>query len=171
MKNPKCLFSVLCTIFIVACFHVSVSGLNLVLLTQGQPAPRPTTIDINTVLMRSTFKLSGRGSTGTAFILGKPMPGDATKAYYVMVTAAHILNQIQGDQATLFLRTKQGDVFRKVAYNIRIRNGQRALWTPHPSADVAVMYVSLPDDVDISLISTDLVATDDIIRKFELHPG
>jgi hypothetical protein len=26
MKNPKCLFSVLCTIFIVACFHVSVSG-------------------------------------------------------------------------------------------------------------------------------------------------
>jgi hypothetical protein len=26
MKNPKCLFSVLSTIFIVACFHVSVSG-------------------------------------------------------------------------------------------------------------------------------------------------
>ena len=104
-------------------------------------------------------------------MLGKPVPGNDKLAYYVMVTAAHVLNGIQGDQATLLVRTKQGDTFQKVAHSIKIRDGQRPLWTTHPSADVAVMYVSLPDGIDIRLATTDLLATDDMLRKFELHAG
>jgi hypothetical protein len=52
--------------------------------------------DINTVLMRSTFKVAGNGSTGTAFILGKPTTPAGPKAYYVMVSAAHVLKQTGG---------------------------------------------------------------------------
>src|SRR6266550_956101 len=141
--------------------------LGLVLFSQQTPAPLPVSFDINTVLMRSNFKITGQGSTGTVFILGKPMPSDPKKAYYVLVTAAHVLNQMQGEQAILFLRTKQGETFRKLPYNVRIRNGPQPLWTSPPAADVAVMYIALPENTDVSLVSTDLLATDDIMRKFE----
>jgi len=50
-------------------------------------------VELNTTLMESTFKLMGQGergvALGTAFVLGRPYPNDATKARYVMVTAAH----------------------------------------------------------------------------------
>ena len=39
--------------------------------------------ELNTILMRATFKLKGNGSVGTAFILGKPMQKDPYLAYYV----------------------------------------------------------------------------------------
>jgi S1-C subfamily serine protease len=127
--------------------------------------------DINTVLMRSTFKLAGKGMTGTAFILGKPIPSEPEIASFVMVTAAHVLNQMSGDEATLFLRKKDGDTYKKGGLAIKIREGAKPLWTAHPSADVAVMYVRLPKAADIALVSTDLIATDDTLRQFEIHPG
>lgn len=48
-------------------------------------------IDLNTILMRSTFKIAGREKLGTVFIIGKPVPGDSQKSYYILVTAAHVL--------------------------------------------------------------------------------
>jgi hypothetical protein len=142
------------------------------LLSVSIPAFAEPQTDINTILMRSTFKLVGNnGSSGTAFILGKPAPSDTKKAYYVMVTAAHVLQQMNGDQSVMFLRKKEGDTYKKVPYAIKIREGNIALWTTHPSADVAVMYVSLPQEADIAIVSTDLLATDEMLQKFEIHPG
>ena len=131
--------------------------LALVLFPLQQPAQPQTSFDINTTLMRSTFKIEGPNSIGTAFILGKPMASDPNKGYYVMVTAAHVLNLMQGETATLYLRTKQGETFAKLPLPIRIRNGTQPLWVTHPAADVAVMYVNLPNTADISLISTSLL--------------
>jgi S1-C subfamily serine protease len=128
-------------------------------------------IEINTILMRSTFMLSREGSTGTAFILGRPSKVDKTKAYYVLVTAAHVLNAIRGEQAILYLRKPSGDTFLKTPVTIPIRRGTEKLWIQHPQADVAVMYVALPNGTDIQLIPTDLLATDDILKRFEIHPG
>lgn len=141
------------------------------LLSVYIPAVAESQTDINTVLMRSTFKLVGNGSTGTAFILGKPALSDPKKAYYVMVTAAHVLKQMNGDQAVMFLRKKEGETYKKSPYTLRIREGNRALWTTHPAADVAVMYVSLPQEADIAIVSTDLLATDEVLQKLEIHPG
>jgi hypothetical protein len=141
------------------------------LLSVCGPAFAESSKDINTVLMRSTFKLAGNGSTGTAFILGKPVPSDPKKLYYIMVTAAHVLKQMNGDQAIMFLRKKEGETYKKRPYVLRIREGSTALWTTHPSADVAVMYVPLPQEADIAIVSTDLLATDETLQKFEIHPG
>jgi V8-like Glu-specific endopeptidase len=128
-------------------------------------------IEINTTLMRSTFMLSGQGSTGTAFIIGRPSKVDKTKGYYVLVTAAHVLKAMHGERAVLNLRRRSGELFTKIPYPISIRRGTEALWTEHPHADVAVMYVALPKDIDIALLPTNLLATDDILKKFEIHPG
>lgn len=128
-------------------------------------------MDLNTVLMRSTFKIAGQESIGTAFVIGRPVPGNNEKFFFVLVTAAHVLRDIKGDQASLFLRKKEGDEFVKLPYLLQIRKDNQPLWKEHPKADVAVMYVSLPQEADVQLLPMSLLATDHEIEQFEIHPG
>ena len=127
--------------------------------------------ELNTILMRSTFKIQGVDSTGTAFILGKPSKKIPEKSYYVLITATHVLKNMKGDKATLFLRKKTNDSFKKIPLLIPIRKGNKDLWARHPEVDVSAMYVALPKDIDIALLSIDMLADDDIFRKYEIHPG
>lgn len=127
--------------------------------------------DINTILMRSTFKIAGSEKLGTAFIIGKPVPGDTQKLYYILVTAAHVLRDIKENQAVLFLRKKQGDEFVKVPFPLTIRKEGVPIWKEHPKADVAVMYVSLPNDVDVQLLPMSLLVSDKQLEEYEIHPG
>lgn len=64
------------------------------------PAKLAPALELNTILMQSTFRIHGpkKGSSdktsfGTAFLMGKPTP-DITKQYYVLITAAHVLEDI-----------------------------------------------------------------------------
>ena len=52
----------------------------------------------------------------------------------------------------LFFRKRLGDSFHKVPYPIQIRRGTTPLWVQHSTMDVAVMYVSLPQEIDIQLL-------------------
>ena len=132
---------------------------------------RAAEMEINTILMRSTFKIAGQGSLGTAFIIGKPAPGDSQKLFYVLVTAAHVLKDIKEEQAILFLRKKQNDGFLKLPIRLTIRKGAKPLWEEHPEADVAVMYVRLPAEADIQLLPMSLLVTDEQLDEYEIHPG
>ena len=129
-------------------------------------------LELNTVLMRSTFMLAGEGSIGTAFIIGRPSEKDATWLSYVMVTAAHVLEEMKGNYATLFLR-KKNESYQKVPYQFDIRRDGKPLWIRHPdeTVDVAVMYVLLPRGIDIVLLPTGMLADDEALEKFEIHPG
>lgn len=128
-------------------------------------------MDINTILMRSTFKIAGRGSVGTAFIIGRPVPEDTKRLYYVLVTADHVLRELEGEQAILYLRKKQNDEFIKLPYTFQIRRGTEPLWKKNPETDVAVMYVRLPEEADLQLLPTSMLANDDMLNQFEIHPG
>lgn len=127
-------------------------------------------VDLNTSLMRSTFMLKGDGNIGTCFILIRPKPG-AQGGHYVLVTSAHVLEHMKGEEAVIVLRKAEGQTFKRRESPVRIRRGAKPLWTRHPEADVAVMLVPLPRDADLSLVSTDLLATDAILELFEVHPG
>lgn len=127
--------------------------------------------DLNTKLMLTTFKIAGRDSIGTAFIMGKPIPGENQKGYGVLVTAAHVLKGIKEDEATVFLRKKEGEGFVKRLWRLAIRKKSVPLWKEHPIADVAVMFVKLPTDTGISVLSTNLLVTDEELEKYEIHPG
>ncbi len=127
--------------------------------------------DINTILMRSTFKIAGSEKLGTAFIIGKPVPGDTQKLYYILVTAAHVLRDIKENQAVLCLRKKQGNEFIKVPFPLIIRKEGVPIWKEHPKADVAVMYVNLPNDVDVQLLPMSLLVSDKQLEEYEIHPG
>jgi S1-C subfamily serine protease len=126
--------------------------------------------------MRSTFKivgkkLTGQTSIGTVFIIGRPVPEDNQKLFYVLVTAAHVLRDINEERAILFLRKKNGEEFVKFPHSIQIRNGEKPLWKEHPKADVAVMYIRLPQETDIQLLPMSLLASDQELNQFEIHPG
>jgi S1-C subfamily serine protease len=130
--------------------------------------------DLATILMRSTFKIQGRTSqgdisSGTGFILGRPLAGNPQRGFYVLVTAAHVLDQIGDDTATLHLRRRTGSGFTRLAVDIPIRKSGSPLWRKHP--DVAAMPVRLPNEADIVLVSTTMLATDETLRTLEVHPG
>ena len=52
-----------------------------------------------------------------------------------------------------------------------IRANKKPLWIRHPDVDVAAMRVALPEDADIRLVSTMLLATDETLKEFQVHPG
>src|SRR5207247_9398654 len=45
------------------------------------------------------------------------------------------------------------------------------LWTSPDDVDVGVMYITLPAGIQIPIISTNLLADDDMLSEFEVNPG
>ena len=140
-------------------------------IVAGATSSQGAEMDINTILMRSTFKISGKETLGTAFIIGRPVPGESEKLFYVLVTAAHVLQDIKEDHAILYLRRKDGEEFVKFQYRLQIRKDDQPLWTKHPEADVAVMYVRLPKEADVKLLPMSLLVTEQQLEEYEIHPG
>jgi hypothetical protein len=142
---------------------------------QNTTLPAP---ELNTILMQSTFRIQGpskadprQTSFGTTFLMGKPSP-DPSKWYYVLISAAHVLENIVGDVGTLTLRQKHNDgSFTPIPWNVQLRNQNSPLYVKHPDADVIALYVNMPDDLNVPILPTALLADDDILSRFEIHPG
>lgn len=143
--------------------------------------PEPPT-EFNSVLMEATFKIEGPGavqgstSFGTCFILGRPLKEQPGKLRYVLVTAAHVLDNIKADEALLHLRKRTASGYADLPARFKIRANGKALWTHHadPQVDVAVTYLGLPDEAYITkvpLVSTDLLVDDYRLRALDVHPG
>lgn len=139
--------------------------------------------EINTTLMHYTYRIVGPTGKpnevkyGTVFVMGIPDTNRPGKGQLVLVTAAHVLEGISGEKATVHVREKMADgKFRKVAHVLQIRKGRKPLWVRHPAADVAVMKIALPAFIskqadEIPLLSTDQLADDEMMERFEIHPG
>jgi len=143
----------------------------LLLVLVAVPAFAAEDNDLSTMLMKATFRISGGNSQGTCFIIGRPLPDDASRAKYVLVTAHHVLAGIQAETATVTLRKKVKDEYIKVPHVIRIRNKKQPLWLKHPDADVAVMYVGLPKEAEVVLLPMIFLATDDRLKELEIRPA
>jgi len=134
--------------------------------------------DLTTLLMEATFRISGPTeessaiAAGTVFFLSRPVK--AGKTTPVMVTAAHVLSSIAGDSAVLLLRKRMPDgELRSYEHPVRIRDRGVPLWRGHPDADadVAVLPLELPAEAHISRVAVDLLATDEVFSRYEIHPG
>lgn len=137
-------------------------------------------LELNTTLMNSTFLIRGPKRGGkpdemafaTAFLIGSQIPGNTSRAYVVLVTAAHLFEDMAGEQAILTLRFKQPSGSYTIRDQpIRIRRGVQNLYARHPDADVAALYIAVPTDATISLLTTSFFADEDTFKKYELHPG
>ena len=123
--------------------------------------------DLNTQLMRATFKIIHEKSTATNFILKKN-----NEEKYILITAAHVLSNTPGDETTLQFRTKKANgEYIKDPVKDSIRKDGKPLWAKHPTEDVAVLWVTPPKNADLSNLSTDLLASDVLLQKHKVHPG
>ena len=147
----------------------------VILLVMSAPWLCAQDVEFNTLLFETTFKIEGPASPGTitfgtVFLMSRPIPGSA-RFRYVMITAKHVLDGIRGDTATLNLRRRNNSEWQRVRYPIKIRDAGQALWTELDDVDVAVMYVNLPQGVQVPIISTSLLADDEMLSQFEVNPG
>lgn len=128
--------------------------------------------DLNTDLMLSTVKIANPSSTASGFLITRPAPGDPRARQFVFVSANHVFAKMQGEEATIFYHKREPDGgFTKVPAKIKVRGGGKDLWTKHPSADVAVLVVTPPAEAIPAGVSIDLLASDEDLRKYEVHPG
>jgi hypothetical protein len=171
MKNSCVALAAFLYVFVSACSDVHAQA-------SAPPQDRPKQdIELNTVPMECTFMLEGKNaqgqtSIGTAFLMGRPSVNKPGTGRYVLITAAHVLSDMAGDTVTLHLRRKVTENnFAHVPMLIPIRADGHQLWTKHPDVDVAVMYVRIPNDIVIPLLSTELLADDDMLSKYQIHPG
>lgn len=154
--------------------------------TTAPAAPQTTTIarapspseELNTLLMHATFLISGPAKIqnsltfGTVFAMGIPYKDNPKIAHIVLVTAAHVLEEIADDNASLVLRRKNSDgTYSAFSYQLRIRQNGEPLYVRHRTADVAAMYADLPDEVPMTGLSPDALVTDQRLEDIEVHPG
>jgi hypothetical protein len=136
--------------------------------------------DMNVLLMQTTFLVMGPttkpgiNTFGTAFLLLRPFAAqpDATHVggKIVLVTAAHVLEEMNGDMANIFLRTQQGEQWIVQPARFAIRRNGRPLFKRRPDADVAVMYIRLPLALT-NLVTTNMLADDELLRRTGVVPG
>lgn len=135
--------------------------------------------EINTTLMETTFRIHGpkkddpkKISFGTAFLMGKPTVLDPNRAYYVLISAAHVFEDISGDTATLTLRQKQSDgTYTQIPFDIALHRDGKPLYVKHNEVDVAALYVSMPTGISAKMLQLSLLASDEWLTRFEIHPG
>ena len=140
------------------------------------PAP---SLELNTLLMHATFLIVGpkkadvtKQSFGTIFAMALPKKDDPAQGTMVLVTAAHVLNDIGGDEATVLVRRKKSDgTYEPFDAKIAIRKNDVPLYVAHQAADVAVMYGNLPDEVPITGVTPEFLAADKRLENVEVHPG
>ena len=143
----------------------------LIGICTGQATPSPEQQEVNTIMMKSTFRIVGSNhETGTGFIIGRPIPNSPSFAY-VLVTAAHVLSAMNSDSATLIARLQDAQKhWQPILVPLQLRSNGRTLWAQNPSADVAAMYVSLPSGVVPAVVPETLLAADGDLAKYEVHP-
>jgi S1-C subfamily serine protease len=148
------------------------------------PAPVPSSqedVELDTILMQTTFLIEGpsaqRGLTsfGTAFIVALPIPNTTPpQGSVVLLTAGHVLNEIQGDFATIHLRRRINEATEtwvQTPFPLRIRANGVPLWKSHPQADVAAMKIDIPVDPSIRPITPLMFIDDKQIMEIGIHPG
>jgi S1-C subfamily serine protease len=151
------------------------------------PSNPPKTVDeepieLDSVMMESTFMIEGPAlgggiSFGTVFIIARPRPNvTPVQGVAVLVTAAHVLDGIRGDVATLHLRQRVDDKTNRwvqMPFQLRIRSNNQPLWVRNPAADVAAMNVALPDFAikQIKPITPLMFVDDEKLLEYKVNPG
>ncbi len=150
------------------------TALILFAVLSGLKAEAPESQNIHAVMMQSTVKIIGKGSTGTGFIIGKKEAGDSNTHYYTLITAHHVLAKAQGEKIILTLRKKDVEIdglWNRVERPLQIRNGEKQLWSKHPEVDLAAIFVRLPKDTVPIVVPSSLILNDEKLEEYEVGPG
>jgi Trypsin-like peptidase domain len=112
----------------------------------------------------------GTRTVGTGFLISDPTPDG--KPRVVLVTANHVFRKMPGAMATIGFRTENADgSWRYTPATLKIRDGDRELWTHHPDRDVAVIAIEAPAAFAKAALPENWLAADDTFTKYQVTPG
>ncbi|MBV9996076.1 MAG: trypsin-like peptidase domain-containing protein [Caulobacteraceae bacterium] len=132
-------------------------------------------IDLSVELIQATVQVEqplgdGTRSVGTGFLVSDPTPDGKPRT--VLVTANHVFAKMPGPIATIGFRVRNADgSWRYDPEPLRIRDGNRELWTRNPNRDVAVIAIAAPPEFAKAAIPEDWLATDQTFDKYAVGPG
>jgi S1-C subfamily serine protease len=141
------------------------------------PAPvRAADWDLTLGLIDATVQLDqpkgdDQRTVGTGFLISAPRPDGAPRT--VLVTAAHVLNQMPDREMRIGWREPQADgAWRFAPEQLTIRDAAGdPLWTRHPERDIAVMTVSAPEAFARAAIPLGWLADSDALAQWSVRPG
>jgi S1-C subfamily serine protease len=112
----------------------------------------------------------GTRTVGTGFLISDPTPDGKPRT--VLVTANHVFRKMPGAVATVGFRTENADgSWRYTPATLKIRDGDKELWTHHPDRDVAVIAITAPPAFAKAALPENWLGGDDAFVKYAVTPG
>ena len=110
-------------------------------------------------LLEATFRIADKDQSGTCFLVQPKVVDAANPRRVILVTAAHVIDQMTGSTCDVFLRTKDEEGrFSRRPLTITIRDGRKHLWTRQLDTDIATLFIDLPEGVSASPIPFEQLA-------------
>jgi hypothetical protein len=113
----------------------------------------------------------GTRTVGTGFLISDPTPDGAPRT--ILVTANHVLQGMPGATAQIGFRVQHPDGSWSYApAPLKIRDPQgHALWTHHPSRDVAAIAITAPAEFAKAAIPENYLAGDETFTRYQVGAG
>ena len=130
--------------------------------------------DFTTAMIQATSPVAsapgGPALTGTGLLVSDPAPDGTPRV--VLVTARHVLQNIEGGQVYLGLHLKNPDGTWRLEWRAEpLADQGRPLWTQHPAYDVAVLPVSAPPEAAEAAIPVSWFADADTFAREDVETG
>ncbi len=133
-------------------------------------------MDLAVELINATVQLEqplgdGTRTVGTGFLISAPGPDGAPRT--VLVTANHVLEKMPGATVRIGYRISNPDgswSYAPQPFKIRDAEGG-ALWTHHPSRDVAAISITAPPEFAKAALPVNYLAADDTFSKEQVGAG
>ena len=133
-------------------------------------------MDLSVELMHATVQLeqplgNGTRTVGTGFLIAEMAPDGSPRT--VLVTANHVFQDMPGQVARIGYRVENPDgSWSYSPQPLKIRDaGGHALWTHHPSRDVAAIAITAPPEFAKAAIPENYLASDDTFNKYQVEAG
>ncbi len=132
-------------------------------------------VDLTVALIKATVQIDqpindSKRMVGTGFLVSVPRP-DGSRAI-VLVTAAHVFEKMPAPDVRIgwrSLNTKGEWTYTPSSMTIRNSNGP--VWYQHPTQDIAVIPVNVPDGFSDAAIPESLLADDSTFAAERVNAG
>lgn len=121
-------------------------------------------------LLSATFRIADKERSGTCFLV-QASGVDEKPPRIVLVTAAHVLEQADGEGEWI-ARTEapEGQVGRQVV-KLKLREGDKPLWKRHPELDIAALKIDLPQRAAARPLLLEQIADEQRVKDRHVRVG
>jgi Trypsin-like peptidase domain len=121
--------------------------------------------------MRASVRVFSGTASGSGFLVA-PDDSSSKPNRVLLVTAAHVFDDLANERCTLVLRTlTPAKTFERKPVETVIRGPQGPLWIRHPEVDVAILPVEIPAEIDLQPYALDQIADTVFVESGKILVG